>query len=100
MSNPSWVQMMSNPQGHVIKQYMVEILKEKFPPHQELLERIGSTLITQGDLEAFGKLVSDVYQTGYLKAIKEHEALLTKLGYKIKFVTPIENTIFPQEKSG
>jgi hypothetical protein len=101
MSNSnSWVQMMSNPQGHVIKKYMAEILKDKFPPHQEILERIASTLITDGDLKSFGNLVSDIYQIGYLKAIKEHEDLLAKIGYKTKFITPVENTIFPQEKSG
>ena len=98
--SPSWVQMMSNPQGHVIKKYMAEILKDKFPPHQEILERISTNLITHGDMQAFGKLVSDIYQIGYLKAIAEHEEVLNRLGYKVKLTQPVENTIFPQEKSG
>ena len=67
---PSWVQMMSNPQGYVIKKHMAEILKEKFPPHQEILERISTNIITAGDLAAFGRLVSAIYETGYLTAIK------------------------------
>ena len=96
----SWVQMMSNPQGFVIKKYMAEILKDKFPIHQEILERLSINLVTANDLQAFGKLISDIYQTGYLKAINEHQELLNKLGYKVKFTTPVSNTIFPQEKSG
>ena len=100
MAAPNWVQMMSNPQGHIIKQYMAQILKEKFPPHQEILERLSKNLITDGDLQAFGRLVSEIYQVGYFKAIQEHEVLLTKLGYKINFIKPVEDTIFPQEKSG
>ena len=84
-NNANWVSIMSNPQGHVIKQYMSEILKEKFGAHIEILERLSRTLITQGDMQAFGQLVSEIYQTGYFKAIKEHEDLLTKLGYKIGY---------------
>lgn len=99
--NPSWVQMMSNPQGYVIKQYMAGILKDKMSNNLEILERLGSTLITHNDMQAFGKLVSDVYQAGYMKAIKDHEAALAKLNVKVTLVQPEDTTrIFPQEKSG
>ena len=101
MNQPSWVSIMSNPQGYVVKQYMANLLKEKLPPHQEILERLAATLITHNDLEAFGKLISEIYQMGYIKALKDHEEALNKLGYKVSLKQPeVVSKIFPQEKSG
>ena len=99
--NSSWVQIMSNPQGHMMKQYMEQLLKEKYFPHQEIIERMSKNLTTMGDIDAFAKFISEIYQTGYLKAVKDYEESLNKLGYKVKLTpaTP-ENKIFSQEKSG
>ena len=97
----NWLQMLSNPQAHVIKQWMSEVLKDKFHKHSEITERLSKTLITQGDVQAFIELMADLYQTGFIKALKEYEGELKKIGYKVKLTEPIEHKpIFPQEKSG
>jgi hypothetical protein len=100
LMNSNWLQIMSNPAAHVIKQFMEEFLKDQYPPHQEILERISKSLVTANDLDAFNKLVSAIYQIGYMKAVKDHAEALAQIGYKTKFVQPADNSIFPQEKSG
>ena len=67
----------------------------------EIIERMSKNLTTMGDIDAFAKFISEIYQTGYLKAVKDYEESLNKLGYKVKLTpaTP-ENKIFSQEKSG
>ena len=66
---------------------MFEILKEKYPKHEILLERIGSALQTDKDLKEFFSLIIDVYEVGFMKAVDEHKEQLQKLGLGVKITS-------------
>jgi len=77
---------MANPQTFAIKKYMAEILKDKYPTHEVIIERIAVILATARDYEAFGKLIGDLYETAYLKAVNDHKDALAKVGLKVSVV--------------
>jgi hypothetical protein len=67
---------------------MFEILKERYAPHEPILERISTSLTVDKDLQMFFKLVTDVYEMAYLKAVNDHSEQLKKLGLSAKVVAP------------
>jgi hypothetical protein len=85
---------------------MFEILQDRYPKHDEFLERIASSFQTEADIKSFNSLVADLYEMGYLKATNDHRKTLKELGYSTQVVPQPERpkkdtpTIFPQEKSG
>jgi hypothetical protein len=82
----NWMQYMANPQTFAIKKYMSEILKEKYPPHEAIIERLIPVLSSTKDYEAFGRLIADLYETAYLKAVGDHKEALAKVGLKANVV--------------
>ena len=58
---------------------------------ENIIERIGASLVTDGDSKAFFKLVADLYEMGYLKSVNDHREQLVKLGFIA--------TVVPENKS-
>ena len=54
-------QLINNPRGMALKKFMFDLLKEKYGQHDDLLDRIASFLVTEKDLIAYSKMVSDKY---------------------------------------
>lgn len=77
---------LGNPRIPQLKKVIYEILKNKYPPHDVIIERIGYALQTEKDIKDFLKFVSDVYEVSYLKAIDDHKEQLKKLGMVAKVV--------------
>ena len=71
---------MVNPRGHQIKRIMFEFLKERFAANEQIVERIGSSLMTENDMKDFLKMVTDIYEIAYFKAVNDHQEQLKKLG--------------------
>ena len=84
----------SNPRGFALKKWLSQLLEKKYPPHDTIVERVGMSLTTDSDLKDFGKLIGEVYQSGYAKAINDYKKEVEKLGIKINIVPQL------QEKSG
>ena len=84
--NIAQIQQLMNPQIHIVKKYMFDILKERYGRNEEIIERIAPSLITENDLTAFGKLVMDVYEIAYFQAINEQSEILKKNGVKVTIV--------------
>lgn len=83
---PSWLEALQNPRGMAVKRFMFQVLGDKFPPHDDLITRIATCLITDNDMIAFNKLVNDIYDIGFTKAIAEYKKIddrLTKMGIPI-----------------
>jgi hypothetical protein len=83
----SWMDYMMNPRTHHLKKAMYEILKERYGPHDQILERVSSSLVTESDIQDFFKLITSIYETAYLKAVNDHSDALTKLGLHAKVVS-------------
>jgi hypothetical protein len=49
---------------------------------------MGVTLLTESDLTAFMKLVGDIYEMAYLKAVNDHREQLQKAGLVARIVPP------------
>lgn len=76
----NWLDYMVNPRGHQLKRVMFEFLKERFAVNEQIVERIGSSLTTDADMKDFLKMVTDIYETAYFKAVNDHREQLQKLG--------------------
>jgi len=76
MSN--WSDFMQNPKGAVLKKFMYPLLQDK--NYDELLTRIGHSLVTENDLKAFGDMINDVIAAGYKKAVIDYQQQLKKMG--------------------
>ena len=77
---------MANPRGYVVKRYLFEVLQQKYSLHEEIIDRIGATLITNGDIEAFNRLIAEVYSIAYQKCVNDHKEQLIKLGLQVNIV--------------
>lgn len=99
--------MFQNPQSIAIKKYLFEMLKERYGRNERFIERISSMITTKEDYDGFGSLITDIYETGFLKAVNEYKDQFTKMGMKVSVVAEEkprnpEHRIFGQspEKSG
>lgn len=76
----SWIDSFFNARSNYLKKAIFEIMQERFMKHENIIERITSNLQTEGDHNAFLKLIAEIYETGYVKAVKDHQQQLQKLG--------------------
>lgn len=87
----NWMDYFHNPRGHYLKKTMFEVLKERYAQNEQIIERMGVTLLTESDLNAFVKMIGDVYELAYMKAVNDHREQLQKAGLVARIV--------PSEKS-
>ncbi len=71
----------------VVKKWLSDILGDKSDEHLNILERVCTVLVTNKDLEEFGKLFSDIYEVAYQKAISDNKKQLEKMGYSVEIKT-------------
>jgi len=77
---------MSNPRAFVLKKWLGELLKERYQQHDQIADRVAASLITESDLEQFGKLMTEIFDLGYTKAINDYREQFEKLGVQIKII--------------
>lgn len=80
----------SNNRNSYFKKYIFEILKSRFTKNERIVERIMHSL-TDTELKDFGSLVSDIYETAYLKCVEDHRKSLENIGYKVNVVADQSN---------
>lgn len=96
MKGPSLTDMLQNPKAMALKRFMAEILGQKYLDYEELLHRSTFYLVTDKDMASFGKMVSDVYELGYMKAVADYKDQLQKLGVKVNIS---QKTLADSQKS-
>ena len=79
----------SNPRTIVLKKTMFELLQERYSKYDSLLERVSQHMI-DADVKDFVKLISDVYEISYTKAVNDHREGLAKIGLTARIVSPID----------
>jgi len=83
----NFVSYMSNPRAFTLKKWFIELLQEDYPPFDTIVERISTSLTTDKDLKDFGKLITQIYEKAYRKAVEDYRSEVERLGVKIN-VTP------------
>lgn len=86
-ANNNFMKYMSNPKAFTLKRWF-DSLKVDVAPHDIIIERVATSLTTDKDLEDFGKLVGQVYELGYRKAVEDYREQVEKLGLKINIIPP------------
>ena len=76
-------EIMQNPKVLALKKFMATVLGQKYSDHEELIHRATFYLVTDKDMASFGKMVNDLYEIGYMKAVNDYKDQLQKLGIKI-----------------
>lgn len=84
---------MQNPKGFAIRKWLSDLLKSDYTVHDPVVERLSASLVTQKDLEDFGKLIGEVYSAGFMKAFNDYKSQLEKLGLNINLT--VENSDLP-----
>lgn len=83
-----WMSYLSNPQSHYVQKSMHQILKDRYVKHQDIVERVGVSLLTEKDIQAFLQMQIEIFEVGYLKAVDDYKEQLEKMGIKATVVHP------------
>lgn len=84
----NWLTMLANPKVPAVKKMMFDFLKDRYPRNDQIIERLTTALQTENDMQEFVRLMMDVYETGYMRAVEDHREQLKKIGLQVKVVPP------------
>lgn len=84
----NFVRYMANPKAFTLKKWFYDMLKTNYVAHDTIVERVAASLTTDKDLEDFGKLIGEVFEKGYRKAIDDYRAEIERLGLNVTVVSP------------
>ena len=76
----SWMNYFSTAKANHLKRVIFELIQERYSANEQIVERIGASLLTDKDNTDFLQLITDVYESAYLRAVKDHRDQLQKLG--------------------
>ncbi len=72
-----------------IKQYVQKVMPSKYTEDiDDSLSRISSSLVTKKDVETFLKLLNEIFNSGYIKAIDATKNSLAEHGMIMELVSP------------
>jgi hypothetical protein len=73
-----------NQKSVAIRKFVQDLLGDKYNPYDDFLDRIAYHLVTENDITTFGKMISDIYRQGYMKAVGDYKDQLDKYGIEVK----------------
>lgn len=91
--NLNMTEYMQNPKGFAIRKWLADLLQSDYTAHDQIVERISASLVTQKDLEDFGKLIGCVYSAGFMKAFNDYKDQLEKLGLNINLTVEDQSNL-------
>jgi hypothetical protein len=71
-----------------LHKFIKEILKDKYPAHAELIERMATQFVTEKDVTNLCQMIADLYGAAYLACIEQNKAELARLGIKADVSMP------------
>jgi len=72
-----------NPFINATKRFIHDLIgAQRYANHEETLEQV-SRQFNQKEYERFGKLIAEIYEAGYMRAVEEHQVELKKVGLKV-----------------
>jgi predicted site-specific integrase-resolvase len=89
----NFVRYMTNPRAFTLRKWFYDLLKLKYAEHDQIIERVASSLVTEKDIQDFSKLIGQVFEEGFRRAVEQYREQLEQMGLKISIVTPkVENS--------
>jgi hypothetical protein len=88
----NFMRYMANPKAFTIKKWLYELLQLNYAAHDQIVERVSSTLVTDRDLEDFSKLVGQIFEAGYKKAVDDYRKQFEDMGLKVQIITSANET--------
>lgn len=52
----------------------------------KIIERLCAYLVTEDDAKQFFRLIADLYESGYLKAVNDYKGKMEEIGIQVKVV--------------
>jgi hypothetical protein len=97
--------MFQNPQSMAIRKYLFEMLKERYAGNEKFIERLAGYVNTKEDYESLGRFITDVYETGFMRAVDQYKEQFVRMGIKVNIIPEDKpkdpnSKIFQSEKSG
>lgn len=78
-----------NPYGVAIKKYLIEAIPNRYTESiDDTVDRLVHSLATKKDAENLIKLMGELYQAGFDKAIQGMDKAIQAQGMKLKIVPP------------
>lgn len=76
-----------NPRKHILRKWLLEMLgSDRYVKHDQIVDRIGSHLVTSKDVEDFGKLSVELFEAGYMKCLNDYRGKLQEMGIGVNVV--------------
>lgn len=86
----NFIRYMANPRAFTLKKWFYDLLKLDYGAHDQIIERVSGSLATEKDVADFSRLVGQVFEIGYKKAIEDYRSQLEAMGLKVHIVAPGE----------
>ncbi len=87
----NWSQFMQNPKSMALKAFMQQALQNGYPAYEDVMSRIAVVLVTDNDLALFAKMINEIYESGYAKAVSDYKDQLNKMGIQVTTKNRAEN---------
>lgn len=71
------------------------MLKERYERNKGYIDRISVATLTREDYESLGRLMADVYESGFVRAVDQYKEQMSKLGLKVNIVSERPNPTGP-----
>lgn len=75
-----------NPQSVAIKRYLFDLLKDRYERNKGYIDRLSASTLTREDYESLGRLIADIYESGFVRAVDQYKEQMSKLGMKVSIV--------------
>jgi hypothetical protein len=90
-----WANYFANPLGQGVKKFFYDLLgPERYPNHEVIIEQVSRVIYNEKDYENLGKCMAEIYEAGFMRAVEEQKAELTRLGLKVNMLKA------PEKKEG
>lgn len=65
---------------YALHKFVFELIKERYPKHKEIIERIACYFPTENDTKNIMELMHASYEAGYMKAYEDYKDQMAKMG--------------------
>lgn len=77
---------LANPYRLAIQKYLHQILGDRYNKYHDLMQRMTHNVVTVKDATDYGKMLVEIYEVAYLKAVEDYRKTVESHGFKIGII--------------